>query len=153
MQALLELAAVVAFFVSYYLHGLYTATATLMVAMGLLLLLDLIRERRIPPMHGLSAGLVAAFGAATLLLHNQRYIQWKPTVFFWLTSAAFLVSFWIGERPLVERLLGTALDQALGTAQRLPRAMWRRMNCLWVLFYAGLGGLNLAVAFNASDRA
>jgi intracellular septation protein len=29
---------------------------------------------------------------------------------------------------------------------------WRRINALWVVFYALLGGLNLLVAFHASER-
>ena len=49
-------------------------------------------------MHALSAVLVFLFGGATLLLHDQHFIQWKPTVFFWLASIAFLGSFWIGEQ-------------------------------------------------------
>ena len=38
-------------------------------------------------MHALSAVLVFVFGTATLVLHDLRFIQWKPTVFFWLASA------------------------------------------------------------------
>ncbi len=93
------------------LKGIYTATAALMICMAVLLLIDLAWRKRIPTMHGLSALLVFAFGAATLILHNQRFIQWKPTVLFWLVSVAFLGSFWIGERTLTERLLGTALGE------------------------------------------
>jgi intracellular septation protein len=120
-----------------------------MVAMALLLVVDLVTLRRIPSMHALSAALVFAFGSATLILHDQRFIQWKPTVFFWLVSTAFLVSFWVGERPLVERLLG----KALGSETRVPEALWRRLNWLWIVFYAVLGVLNLIVAFNASQKA
>jgi intracellular septation protein len=149
MQALLEFLPLVAFLVAYYLHGMYAATAALMVAMALLLVVDLVTLRRIPSMHALSAALVFAFGSATLILHDQRFIQWKPTVFFWLVSAAFLVSFWVGERPLVERLLG----KALGSEMRVPEALWRRLNWLWIVFYAVLGVLNLIVAFNASQKA
>jgi intracellular septation protein len=148
MQALLELAPLAAFFIGYRLYGLYVGTAVLMVSMLPLIAADIVRERRITPMHALEAGLVFVFGTATLLLHNQRYIQWKPTVFFWLASAAFLASFWIGERPLVERLLG----KTLGADVRVPQGVWRRLNWLWVGFYAALGALNLAVAFNASER-
>src|SRR5688500_1876238 len=72
MQNLLDLAPLVAFLVAYYAADLYTATAVLMVAMALLLVVDYVRERRIPPMHALSAVLVFAFGAATLALHDQR---------------------------------------------------------------------------------
>ncbi len=32
-------------------------------------------------------------------------------------------------------------------------ALWRRLNWLWIGFYALLGVLNLVVAFNASERA
>lgn len=148
MQSLLEFAPLVAFIVAYYKGGIYTATSVLMVAMALLLVVDFVRLRRIPPLHGLSAVLVFAFGAATLLLHDQRFIQWKPTVFFWLVSVAFLLSFWIGKQPLVQRFL----NAALGSVQSVPEAVWRRLNWLWVVFYALLGALNLVVAFNASEK-
>lgn len=149
MQSVLEFAPVAVFGVVYYLKGIYTATAALMICMAVLLLIDLAWRKRIPTMHGLSALLVFAFGAATLLLHNQRFIQWKPTVLFWLVSLAFLGSFWIGERTLTERLLGTALGEPVNLQPRL----WRRLNAASVAFYALLGGLNLVVAFNASERA
>ena len=148
MQALLEFTPLAVFFVAYYAAGLYVATAALMAAMALLLIVDYARSRRVPPMHALSAVLVFAFGTATLVLHNQRFIQWKPTVFFWLASIAFLASFWIGDRPLVARFLGAALGEA-----RVEAAVWRRLNWLWIGFYIFLGFLNLAVAFNASERA
>ena len=92
MQALLEFLPLVAFLGAYYAADLYTATAVLMVSMVALLAVDWLRGRRIPPMHGVSALLVFIFGAATLILHDQRFIQWKPTIFFWLVSLAFLGS-------------------------------------------------------------
>jgi intracellular septation protein len=149
MQTLLEFAPVLAFCVAYYLRGIYFATTVLMAGMALLLLVDYARTRRIPATHGLSALLVFIFGAATLILHNERFIQWKPTVFFWLASAAFLGSFWFGERTLVERFL----SNALGSPVAVSRTTWGRLNALWVIFYAVLGALNLLVAFNASERA
>jgi intracellular septation protein len=148
MQALLEFAPLAVFLVAYYAAGLYAATAALMVAMGVLLVIDYARGRRVPPMHVLSAVLVFAFGTATLVLHNQRFIQWKPTVFFWLASLAFLGSFWIGERPLAQRFLSAALAGEVHVAP----AVWRRLNWLWIVFYLLLGVLNLVVAFNASER-
>lgn len=148
MQSLLELAPLLAFLFAYYAKGIYVATAVLMGAMALLLAIDYLRTRRIPPMHGLSAGLVFLFGSATLLLHDQRFIQWKPTIFFWLAALAFLASTWIGERPLVQRLIGAAV----GEGAELPRALWLRLNALWVVFYVILGALNLVVAFHASER-
>ncbi len=149
MQALLEFLPLLVFVAAYYLKGIYVATGALMVSMLVLLAVDWLRERRIPPMHGISALLVFVFGTATLLLHDQRFIQWKPTIFFWAAGAAFLASHWIGERPLAQRLLAGALGD---TASGIGRAQWRGLNLTWVVFYAVMGAANLAVAWNASER-
>ena len=148
MQNALELATLAVFVVAYYLRGIYTATAALMAAVAVVLVIDVARARRVPLRHGLSAVLVFLFGAATLLLHNRRYIEWKPTIFFWLAAAAFLGSFWIGKRPLVARFLGPAIDPS----GAIPERLWRRLNALWVAFYLGLGVLNVEVAYHASER-
>jgi|SRR5580658_1297646 intracellular septation protein len=149
MQALAEFAPLLAFIVAYYLRGLYAATAVLMVAMLALVAVDWLRLRRVPPMHMLSTVLVLVFGSATLLLHNRQFIQWKPTVFFWLASIAFLGSFWIGRQTLTQRFLGAAFGERL----QLSEALWRRLNGWWTGFYAALGALNLVVAHYASERA
>jgi intracellular septation protein len=148
MQALLDIAPVVAFFVTYKVAGIYTATAVLMAGMAIVLAVDFARTRRVSAMHAASAVLVFAFGAATLILHDQRFIQWKPTVFFWLVSIALLGSTWIGEQPLVQRLLGHLLEA--GT--QVSAVVWRRLNLVSVVFYALLGAVNLVVAYNASER-
>jgi intracellular septation protein len=149
MQALTAFAPLAAFFVTYSLRGLYAATAVLMVAMLALLGFDWLRQRRIPSLHALSTVLVLIFGGATLLLHNRLFIQWKPTVLLWLVSAAFLGSFWIGERTLAERFLAPTLEGRL----QVSAPLWRRMNAWSAVFYALLGGLNLAFAYGASERA
>ena len=148
MQALAEFAPLVAFFVTYRLGGLYAATAVLMVAMLALLGFDWLRQRRIPPLHAVSAALVLVLGGATLVLHNRLFIQWKPTVLFWLVSAAFIASFWVGERTLTQRFLEPALAGRLAVSPR----QWRRVNGASAAFYALLGALNLAVAYGASER-
>src|SRR6202165_4153848 len=137
MQALTGLAPLVAFFVTYRLRGLYAATAVLMAAMVALLALDWLRQRRIPPLHALSAVLVLILGAATLLLHNRLFIQWKPTVLFWAVSRAFIASFWIGERTLTQRFLGPALEERLAVSD----AMWRGVNLWAAAVYVALGAL------------
>jgi len=109
---------------------------------------DWLRQRRIPPLHAVSAALVLVLGGATLLLHNRLFIQWKPTVLFWLVSVAFIASFWIGERTLTQRFLEPALAGRLAVSPQ----QWRRVNGASAVFYALLGALNLAVAYGASER-
>lgn len=147
MQSLLDLAPLVAFLIAYSMGGIYVATAVLMASMALLLVVDYVRRRKVSTMHAISAVLVFMFGSATLILHDQRFIQWKPTVLFWLLSVALLGSMWIGKQPLVQRLLTTALEGQVN----VPDSTWRKLNLLWVLFYALLGFANLYVAFNMSE--
>jgi len=149
MQAFSAFAPFVAFFVAYSLGGLYVATAVLMAGMLLLLAFDWVRTRKIPSMHALSTVLVLVFGGATLLLHDRRFIQWKVTILFWLMSLLFLGSFWIGRRPLAERLLAPAFEGQL----HLSEPLWRRLNGAWAAFCALLGVLNLIVMSYASERA
>ncbi len=150
MQFLFELAPIVAFVIAYKLGGIYVATTTLMVAMAIMLAVDYLRTRRIPTMHALSAVLVFVFGAATLILHDKRFIQWKPTVFYWLVSICLLGSLWIGKQPLLQRLMGAALEGMEG-AVKVSDTTWRRANLLCAAFYLVLGIANLAVAFNTSE--
>src|SRR5579863_8542764 len=139
MQAVIDLLPVAAFLVAYYLAGIYVATAVLMIAMLLLLLLDLVRLRRVPAMHALSAALVFVLGGATLILRDPRFLKWKPTVFLWLVAVSALASGWFSRIPLAQRLL----QPIVAHSEALPRALWLRLNWLWVVFYAALGVINL----------
>lgn len=148
MQALFELAPVVAFFIAYYFGGIYVATGVLMAGMAVLLAADYLLHKRISPMHALSAVLVFGLGAATLLLHDKHFIQLKPTALFWLAALAFLASFWIGKQTITEKLFSAALQNQV----IVPARTWRWMNGLWVVFYAILGAVNLVIAQYASER-
>jgi len=147
MQALIDLAPLVAFFIAYKMGGIYVATAVLMIAMLGLLLIDWLRLKRLPPMHLLSAVLVLALGSATLILRDPRFLKWKPTIFLWLVALASLASPWIGRVPLPQRLLAPLVSRG----DSLPRTTWLALNWLWVAFFALLGAANLWVASSASE--
>jgi intracellular septation protein len=149
MQTLTNLLPLAAFLVTYYLRGIYAATAVLMAAMVLVLLIDYVRLRKVTPMHLLSTVLVLLFGTATLLLRDPRFLKWKPSIFMWMLAVAFLVSQWIGKAPLAQRMMQPALPEGA----HIERGAWLRLNLLWVVFYALLGAANLWVAYNSSERA
>jgi len=149
MQAVIDLVPVAAFVVAYYLGGIYVATAVLMIAMLLLLLVDLLRLGRLPPMHMLSAALVFVLGGATLILRDARFLKWKPTIFLWLVAVSAFASAWFSRMPLAQRLL----QPIVAHSEALPRTLWLKLNWLWVGFYAALGAINLWVAYHRSERA
>lgn len=148
MQLLLEFLPVAAFLVAYkFFGGIYVATAVLMVGMPLSLAVLWLRAKRLPSMFAISTLLVLLFGAATLLLRDARFIQWKPTIFLWLLAVAFLGSAFIGREPLAQRLM----KQVVGEAE-MSRGEWLRLNTAWVLYGLLAGAANLVVAFNASEN-
>lgn len=145
MQTLIEFLPLIAFLLAYQLGGIYSATATLMVAMGILLLVNRWRTGKIAPLHLASAALVFVLGGATLLLRDERFIIWKPTVLFWLLAVACLASLIIGRRTLIERLMTAASAEAF---TGVTRSEWVIVTAVWAAFYLVLGGLNLWVAAN-----
>ena len=39
-----------------------------------------------------SLGVIVVFGGATLVLHDEKFIQWKPTVLYWLFAIGLLAA-------------------------------------------------------------
>jgi intracellular septation protein len=146
MSLLLEYSPLIAFIAGYWLGGMYVATAALMVAMPLMVAIVWLWKRRVTTMNLISTALVLVFGSATLLLHNARFIQWKPSVFLWLLGAAFLGSVFIGAQPLAQRML----QPVIGDTQ-VDRRSWLKVNATSVVFCLAAGVANLLVAYQASE--
>jgi intracellular septation protein len=117
-----------------------------MVGMSLSLAVLWLRARRPPAVFAASTALVVVFGAATLILRNARFIQWKPTIFLWVLAIAFLVSTFVGTQPLAQRLLQPALGEAT-----LPRRDWLKLTYAWVAFGLVTGAANIVLAYNLSE--
>ena len=128
----------------YTFDGIFTATAVLMVATLLQVIITyaITREFEKRLMWLLLA--VVVFGGATLVFRNQMFIQWKPTIFNWALAVAFGASQFIGDKNLMERTLGSQIH--------LPTPVWTRLNQLWIANFAIVGALNLVVAYGFSEE-
>lgn len=148
MKLLFDFFPILLFFIAYKLgdiyvgheQAIYVATAVAIAASALQVAFYWLRHRRFETMHLVTLGLMVVLGGATLILQNDTFIKWKPTVVNWLFAAAFLGSQWFTEKSLVQRMMGKSVQ--------LPGAVWGRLNVSWSLFFIALGGLNLYVAFN-----
>jgi intracellular septation protein len=58
------------------------------------------------------------FGGATLLLHDETFIKWKPTVLYWLFAATLLIGRLLFRRNLISALLKDIT---------LPDPVWARI--------------------------
>ena len=143
MQLLIDFFPIIVFFVAYKVAGMYWATAAIIVAMGVQMAIQWVRERKINKMLLVSAILVAFLGGVTLALREPIFIQWKPTVVNWLFALAFLGSEFIGKKNLTERVMGHAVQ--------LDVTMWRQLNMIWVANFTILGAANLFVVYNFDE--
>jgi intracellular septation protein len=141
MKFLFDLLPVVLFFVAFKLADIYTATAVAIVTTVLQVGWLKLRRRRVPGMLWASLAIIVVFGGATLLLQDETFIKWKPTVLYWLFGAVLA-----GSALLKRNLIRTVLSQEM----QLPDAVWARLNLAWVVFFAFMGAANLYVAFNYS---
>jgi intracellular septation protein len=148
MQQVIEYVPWVVFGLAYkFGGGIYPATAALMASMALLLVYDWVTTRKVPQMHLILAVLVWVFGAATLILHDVRFLQWKASVFYWIAGLVLAGSAFIGRQSLLERLLGKSLPEGV----TLPARDWRVSSVFMGVFYVLLGVANIWIALNRSE--
>ncbi len=100
------------------------------------------RGRKVDLMLWISLGLVVVLGGLTVWFHSDTFIKWKPSVLYWAMGAAFWITPVFFNRDLLRTLMGEQL--------KLPDPVWRRLNMAWMGFFAGMGVLNLWVAYNFS---
>lgn len=149
MHVLFEFLPLVLFLGVYMYKGIYAAIATLMIAMPVGFLIKYIRTKRVDRMYLWSTAFLLIFGGAALYFRNAQFIYWKPTAFYWAVSIAFLLSLWIGEKPLVRRFL--EMTGELPT-EKISAKEWRALNLVWVVFFAAMGAANIYVAYNFSEQ-
>ena len=145
MQALTDFLPVLAFFVAFKFAGIYVATGVLIAATCAQVAVQWARTRTVSRMTLISAALVLVLGGATLLLKNELLIMWKPTVLYVLFALILIASQFVGDKPLIERLLGSQLKADART--------WRLTNLAWAVFFLVLAGVNLVFVYRFSRDA
>src|ERR1051325_6679538 len=142
MKFLFDVFPVVLFFVAFKLFGIYAATAAGIVGTIVQVSWLKLRGRRVDFMLWASLAIIVVFGGATLVLQDETFIKWKPTVLYWLFGVVLAAGVLGFRKNLVRAILGEQM--------RLPEEVWSRLNWSWVAFFAFMGAANLYVAYNYS---
>lgn len=143
MKFLYDFFPILLFFIAYKMYDIYVATAVAIAAALVQTLGYWLKHRRFEKMHLVTFGLLLVFGGLTLMLRDPVFIKWKPTVINWLFAAIFAGSTWLGEKTMIERMMGHAIQ--------VEAPVWLRLNWVWVLFFISMGAVNLYVAFNYEE--
>jgi intracellular septation protein len=144
MKLLFDLLPIVLFFIAYKLAGIYVATGVLIAATLAQVGWTWLRQRQVEKMPLFTAGLVLVLGGATLILHDPMFVKWKPTVVDWLFTVVLVGSHFIGEKTLLERMMGSQLE--------LPAPVWVKLTFAWAAFFLIMGLANLYVAFTFDEN-
>jgi intracellular septation protein len=140
MKFLFDFLPILLFFIAYKSHGIYGATAGAIAASALQVGWLWLKHRKVDRMPMITLVLLVVMGGATLVLHDEVYIKWKPTVVNWLFGVVFLGSQFIGNMTIMERMIGGSVE--------LPRSVWVKLNMAWTVFFFTIGLVNLYVAFH-----
>ena len=143
MQLLLDYIPIIVFILAYFYKDIFFATLVLMAVMPVVLLLQWLMTKKLNRIYAASTALVLVLGGFTLAFRNPTFLYWKPTVLNWLIALVFLGSQWIGEKTIVQRMLGGAAT--------LNGSQWIRLNQIWVGFFIVVGAINLYVAYTFSE--
>ncbi len=139
MQLLADYFPLILFFIAFKWQGIYIATAVAIVASVAQIAWLLWKRGRVAAVNWLSLAVIVVFGGATLLLHDEVFIKWKPTVLYGLFGATLAIGKLVFRRNLLAHLM---------KGITLPAAIWSRLTWSWVAFFAFMGAANWYVAFN-----
>jgi intracellular septation protein len=112
-------------------------TLAFMVAITIALIVSKWKLGKISPMLWMSAILVIGFGALTVYLHDEKFIQIKPTIIYAGFAVILLAGWWRG-KPLLKFLLEAAYDG-------LDETGWMKLSRNWGLFFGFLAVANEAM--------
>lgn len=145
MKILIDFFPILLFFGAFKVYDIYVGTGVLMAAtlvqMGLIYAID----RKLQAMHKITLALILIFGSLTLVLHDERFIKWKPTVLYAAMAIALAVAIWVMRKNFLKLLLGSQME--------LPDPVWKRLNVVWVAYCAFMSLINAYVAYYYSTEA
>jgi intracellular septation protein len=144
MKFLFDLFPIILFVVTYVLtDDIYLATAVIIPATIVQVAYARLRYGKVDKMLWASLVLILVMGSLTLLLHDKRFIMWKPTLLYWVFATVLVLAPVLAKKNLIRTMFEKELS--------LPDPVWLNLNHAWAAFFAGMGCLNLYVAYNFSE--
>jgi len=128
---------------SFMVGGIFSATAMLIASSIVVYGILYVRQGKLEKSQWLTLAACLVFGSLTLAFHSETFLKWKAPVVNWLFALIFAGSHFIGDRLLIQRIMGHALT--------LPQAIWVKLNIAWIVFFLFCGAANLYVAFTYQD--
>ena len=143
MQLLADFFPLILFFIAFKWQGIFFATSVAIAASIVQIAYLRWKRGRVAVVNWLSLVIIVLFGGATLVLQDEVFIKWKPTVLYGLFGAILA-----GGRVFFRRNLLAHVMAGIS----LPESVWARLTWSWVAFFAFMGVANWYVAFHYSTE-
>ncbi|MDV6343643.1 septation protein A [Nitrosomonas sp. Is37] len=144
MKFLFDLFPVILFFITFKVYGIYAATAVAIAATFAQIGWVWFRHHKVDNILWISLVIIVIFGSATLILQDETFIKWKPSVLYWLFAIALLLAQVFFKKNLIRTMMKEQI--------KLPEQIWVHLNTSWAAFFASMGAANLFVAYNYSTE-
>ena len=158
MKAFFDLLPVICFFITFKVAGSYTtelapivpvatdlipivtATAVIIVASILQMGFIYMKGQKPSKMAIFSTLLVVLFGGMTIAFQDPAFIQWKPTLLYWLFAAILLFGRF-GKKDYIKKVF---------TGISMPDHAWKKVENFCLIFLIAIGFINIFVAYTFS---
>jgi intracellular septation protein len=134
MKFLLDFFPIVLFFIVYKTIGLYAAIYAMIGATALQMLVTRFQTGKFEKTHLITFGLLVVFGGITLAIKDPAFIMWKVSVLYVVFALALILSMWIGDKTLLQRMLGKEMQ--------LPTKVWHQLTWFWGVGFSGIALVN-----------
>jgi len=114
--------------------GLYAAIYAMIAATAVQMGVSRFQTGKFEKSHIITFVLLVVFGGITLAVKDPAFIMWKVSVLYVVFALALILSMWIGNKTLLQRMLGKELD--------LPSQVWDQLTWLWGLGFVGIAIVN-----------
>ena len=145
MKILIDFLPILLFVGAYKLYDIYVATGVLMGATVAQMALIYTIDRRLTTMHKITMLLILVFGTLTLVLQNELFIKWKPSVLYAAMAIGLSIALWTAKKNFLKLMLGSQLE--------LPDPVWMRLNVVWIAYCLFMAVINGYVAAYFSTEA
>jgi intracellular septation protein len=119
------------------------ATVVAIIATVLQIVWQKSTGKKVEKMQWIGLGLIVIFGGATLILQNETFIKWKPTVLYLAMSMGFLITNWLKGNPIAMMMKGQVV---------MPVPAWNKLLYAWVIFFIAMAIVNIYVAYSYSTE-
>lgn len=139
-KVLLDFLPIIAFFISFKLYGIFVATGVAICVTIFQISYSLFRREKISAQTWISLIIILLMGGATILLRNEWFIKWKPSVLYFIFSFILLFSLYVLKVNVFQKLIPDTV--------KIRQEVYAKLSNMWAIFFALLGLLNLYVAYN-----